>query len=614
MSIDEDGILRWDVLDAAASQINNIPVLSRYTLRPGQKPSTAPGSTLPTQPNAHKLSSKPVIFYRDTNSWCPYCARVWLALEEKGIDYDSVLIDLYAKPEWYSSMVPTNLVPAVTLGGRQADPIVVWESKDILLALEERFPDAPRLLPADEAGRAEVLSFLDELAEAQVERAGFSFMTGGRLLGDDQQPHGAQLVEALKATFLEKLAWLESKFAARGGPYFMGADLTIADISCISFMERLAAGLPKFRGLQLRGNPDFPAVSAWLAAMEARPTYQRVRSDDQTLQLLFARMMRGSTAAADAAALAWAADAAADPGLAAARAEAALALEASRESLVAAIVAGTGICRYQANAYGATVLSVNGRPPILSPAARRAVGHQLDRVAAAVRTGVPGARADSSSACAMGAAAAAFLRARHGELLGLSRAAGAQLEEACSRVLTQTYAEAVDPMTFEPMVAPVIAAAEGGDGAAPGAGAGAGARGARAAGGGGVLAHADPAAVEAALKIQANRDVILEDIATKSGIARPTASAFGRTYASVNGAPPRLSPAVREAIDLHLRRLAGLLLTGNMGPKADAPEAAAIGAAALAFFRNRASAPRDMSATAAERFRAACDAVLMDIY
>jgi hypothetical protein len=44
-------------------------------------------------------------------------------------------------------------------------------------------------------------------------------------------------------------------------------------------------GLPKFRGLQLRGNPGFPAVSAWLAAVEARPAYQRVRSDDQTLQV-----------------------------------------------------------------------------------------------------------------------------------------------------------------------------------------------------------------------------------------------------------------------------------------------------------------------------------------
>ena len=44
-------------------------------------------------------------------------------------------------------------------------------------------------------------------------------------------------------------------------------------------------GLPKFRGVALRDNPDFPAVSRWLAAMEARPAYQRVRSDDQTVQV-----------------------------------------------------------------------------------------------------------------------------------------------------------------------------------------------------------------------------------------------------------------------------------------------------------------------------------------
>jgi hypothetical protein len=56
------------------------------------------------------------------------------------------------------------------------------------------------------------------------------------------------------------------------------------------------------------------------------------------------------------------------------------------------------------------------------------------------------------------------------------------------------------------------------------------------------------------------REAILEDIATKSGIARPTASAFGRTFVSFNGGSPRLNAAVKEAIDLHLRRLAGLLL------------------------------------------------------
>jgi glutathione S-transferase len=43
---------------------------------------------------------------------CPP-AQVWLALEEKGIPYDCVLIELYNKPAWYKELVPTSLVPAV---------------------------------------------------------------------------------------------------------------------------------------------------------------------------------------------------------------------------------------------------------------------------------------------------------------------------------------------------------------------------------------------------------------------------------------------------------------------------------------------------------------------
>jgi glutathione S-transferase len=42
--------------------------------------------------------------------------QVWLALEEKQIPYDCVLIELYNKPEWYKQLVPTSLVPAVVSG------------------------------------------------------------------------------------------------------------------------------------------------------------------------------------------------------------------------------------------------------------------------------------------------------------------------------------------------------------------------------------------------------------------------------------------------------------------------------------------------------------------
>lgn len=45
------------------------------------------------RPSSRLLAAYPAFFL-------PFPPSVWLALEEKGIDYDSVLIDLYAKPDW----------------------------------------------------------------------------------------------------------------------------------------------------------------------------------------------------------------------------------------------------------------------------------------------------------------------------------------------------------------------------------------------------------------------------------------------------------------------------------------------------------------------------------
>ena len=49
---------------------------------------------------------------------------------------------------------------------------------------------------------------------------------------------------------------------------------------------------------------------------------------------------------------------------------------------------------------------------------------------------------------------------------------------------------------------------------------------------------------------------------------------------------------------------------GSVGAKHADAQGRAIGAATLAYWRNRASSPRDMSALAASEMRAACDAVL----
>ena len=57
-----------------------------------------------------------------------------------------------------------------------------------------------------------------------------------------------------------------------------------------------------------------------------------------------------------------------------------------------------------------------------------------------------------------------------------------------------------------------------------------------------------------------------------------------------------------------------LVVTGKPGPRNEDAEARAIGAAGLAYFRSRASAPRDLSANACHELREACLAVVKDTY
>ena len=168
-------------------------------VRENQVPASAPEKTLTTM--RHKLVPRPdgVTLYRDTNAWCPFCERVWLALLEMGIDYDTVLIDLSLKPVWYEDAVPTSQTPSAVVGGE-----IVWESLDILLKIEDEGFAERSLLPADPADReriiAEVRAF-DSPDGPGVGGAGYTYMRGapfGQSL--DTPPSEAELSE-LRATF-----------------------------------------------------------------------------------------------------------------------------------------------------------------------------------------------------------------------------------------------------------------------------------------------------------------------------------------------------------------------------------------------------------------------------
>jgi glutathione S-transferase len=79
---------------------------------------------------------------------CPYCARVRIAIAEKGVAYDVVEVDLDDRPSWIYDKNPTGRVPVL-----EEDTLVLPESVVIMEYLDERYPEPP-LLPLDPAARA----------------------------------------------------------------------------------------------------------------------------------------------------------------------------------------------------------------------------------------------------------------------------------------------------------------------------------------------------------------------------------------------------------------------------------------------------------------------------
>lgn len=224
--------------------------------------------------------------YRDTNGWCPFCERVWIGLEAKGIPYDEKLVNLQDKPQWYLDIVPTTLVPAVEFHDAtwKADVPgsgkLVWESKDILEALDEKFAPNP-LRSAD-----------DEIKEvADVLNASFGFVYNAN--ATEAPAKGAKFAAALDA--------LDAALASSGGPFVRGAELSAADLALAPTLERFSLQLkvlkPEFPAL----DAGRPAIQRWNRAVDAEPAYtRRVKGDDYSWTAVTSSFLRIFSNASDA--------------------------------------------------------------------------------------------------------------------------------------------------------------------------------------------------------------------------------------------------------------------------------------------------------------------------
>jgi glutathione S-transferase len=227
--------------------------------------------------------------YSYFNSICTQ--KVFITLAEKGMDYTTQNVDLFRNEQFspaYLKINPKGVVPALDHDGR-----IVIESTLICEYLDDCFPN-PRLVSPDPFARARMRLWskaVDEQLFEATRELSFSAMFRERMrnmteeqrqgryqnVGDPikrarlmstyeegvDSPYVFQGIGAFEMAF-DKM----EKDLKAGGPWLVGAQITLADINMMPFVARMA-----YLDLLDVWIADRPATRAWWARVQTLPSF-----------------------------------------------------------------------------------------------------------------------------------------------------------------------------------------------------------------------------------------------------------------------------------------------------------------------------------------------------
>jgi len=187
---------------------------------------------------------------------CPYVQRAAIALTEKGVPFERVLIDLNDKPDWFKALSPLGKVPLLQIGDD-----VIFESAAILEYLEDTQPGP--LHPTDALMRARHRAWIEfgssilaDIWVFETTADADTFAKRAGILGDKFQRIEQELGE---------------------GPWFAGQDFSLVD----------AVFGPIFRYFDVFDTigdfgvfTDKPKVQAWRSRLAPRPSVRDAVATD----------------------------------------------------------------------------------------------------------------------------------------------------------------------------------------------------------------------------------------------------------------------------------------------------------------------------------------------
>jgi glutathione S-transferase len=232
-----------------------------------------------------------VTFY--SNPICPFAHRAWMSLVQKGIDHEFVLIPLSGElnkmkaggveacPQWASTgktleeiqkikddykanVNSTGEVPTLGIGGK-----FIAEADVVSEFIHDAFPQSgPALFPSNAFERASTRGYYKILSGSLGVMALYGLLK-------NQDP----ALDETKRDNVYKGLQKFCEMASADGPFFLGEQISFADMMLAPFFDRFRGTLPAFRGVELvptdhEAYPWAKRLSVWATAIEANPSFQ----------------------------------------------------------------------------------------------------------------------------------------------------------------------------------------------------------------------------------------------------------------------------------------------------------------------------------------------------
>lgn len=196
-----------------------------------------------------------------TNWFSPFARKVALALDYKGLDYETIDGLAHKNLEALRAVNPRAEVPTLVDGD-----LIVTQSAFILAYLDDAYPERPIFpgSPADRA-KARALEYLFDTRADAILIDGSLWRWAQR---DDQPPDG--LIDAARKDLNVIFQTLEDHLANRNGRYAFGDTPCIVEFALwppMTAVKPLGYSIDETR---------FPAILDWLATLKQEPLF----SDD----------------------------------------------------------------------------------------------------------------------------------------------------------------------------------------------------------------------------------------------------------------------------------------------------------------------------------------------